>query len=223
MGFLCWKMISLQIGIIFSLIILEVIKFSRKCKKKLKHIHALQILLSITYCILYSNVMAHLNISILLSIPIAYIAYLLSLFIVGTKFTKNNLLLRKTRLSPSFHVCLKKELKKNIFYASLEEFLYRGALQHLLLIYTNVILATILTVIYFTAIHYRPNIPIVHIIDILVFAIIVSICYALTMNIYIVLFVHVLRNSFVILQKYISYQQTYNRFAHIQNTIKNWG
>lgn len=159
---------------------------------------------------------------ITLSLPASYLLYLASLFIVGTKFNKSNLLFPEIL---SFKGRLKKqfiaESLNNLKTSSYEEFLYRGLIQYTVYFVSHsVIITVILSSVYFTAIHYRKNIAIVQMADIFVFSLAVTIIFQLTGDIWLAIIIHIIRNALVICQKYVAVDQRQKRIMQISNKVK---
>ena len=169
-------------------------------------------------CIVFtSDVLLYFEVtSIFLSLPISYVLYTISLFIVGFKLNKENLLIKKTVISFSIRKKLYKEELFNIYTSLHEELIFRGVVQYTLFRVTeSVFVSTIVTIPVFTIIHIRKNIPLVQLLDIFVFSIAISTLYAMTLNIYTVIIIHIARNALVIYQKYIIAQNELDRYYHI--------
>lgn len=157
---------------------------------------------------------ASVNICALLStIPLSYILYIVSLFIVGTKFSAQNLIpfdcfLAKGKLLTVF----RHESFRNIFSSSYEEFLYRWFLQNALYELThNALISISVTVIVFFAVHIKKKNAIVHLIDIFVFSLAITIWFYYTVNPLYAIIIHIIRNQLVICCKFTEYKSDYDR------------
>ncbi len=139
-----------------------------------------------------------------LLIPIAYLMYVLSLLIVGTELNRANLLFTHRITNPKLRHYRKKELLRNLLSSTSEELIYRGIVQY----YLNLLIPFPLPVIilssaFFTAQHNNKKIALVQMIDVAVFSLLITILFQSTQSIYFVTVVHIARNYFIILQKYI--------------------
>ena len=156
------------------------------------------------------------------SAPIAFLLYIISLFIVGTKLNKSNLLLfdvmkLKSKLKKSYT----KESLNNIKTSIYEELLYRSSIQYAIFQLTsNIWLTIIISSVYFTLIHYKKSIALVQMIDIFIFSILITIVFQTSNNIIFVIFIHILRNSLVISQKYVFAFKIQKKIALISENIK---
>lgn len=153
----------------------------------------------------------------LLSAPfIAYATYLVSLFIVGTKFNKENLMVKRVRFDPKLQPKIKAELLRNLLSSSVEEIVFRAVFQFALTrLIGNVYIPAIIVCLLFTAAHYKKGIAIVQMLDIFFFSIVVSALFAVFTNVIFTILIHIIRNTFVIIQKYIVQQKKIDRFNHI--------
>lgn len=153
----------------------------------------------------------------LLSAPfIAYATYLASLFIVGTKFNKENLMIKRVRFDSKLKPKIMSELLRNLLTSSVEEIVFRGIFQYALTkLIGNVYIPAIIVCILFTAVHYKKGIAIVQMLDILFFSIVISALFAIFTNVVFTIGIHIIRNAFVIIQKYIVQQKKIDRFNHL--------
>lgn len=166
---------------------------------------------------------------LLLILPLTYTVYLLSLYIVGTKFTKTNLLpfeifKEKGKLGTS----LKRESIRNLYSATYEELLYRWFLQNVLYELTHSALVSIVvTALVFGAVHISKKKAIVQLIDIFAFSIVITIWFHFTINPLYAALIHIMRNQLVICQKYTVVKEDqdrtrkYLRILHERKTPKN--
>lgn len=154
------------------------------------------------------------NILILISsVLLSYVMYIVSLFIVGTKFSAQNLLPYDCfRAKGKLFTAFRHESIRNIFSSSYEEFLYRWFLQNALYELThNVIISVSVTVTVFFAIHIKKQNAIVHLIDIFVFSFVITIWFYYTVNPLYSIIVHIIRNQLVICRKFTDYKSDYDR------------
>lgn len=142
--------------------------------------------------------------SLLLVIPVTYAVYLLSLYIVGTKFTKTNLLpFEVFKAKGKLGTSLKRESLRNLYSASYEELLYRWFLQNALYELTrSVVVSIVVATLVFGAVHISKKKAIVQHIDIFTFSIVITIWFYFTANPIYSSLIHILRNQLVICQKY---------------------
>lgn len=151
--------------------------------------------------------------SILLILPITYAVYLISLLIVGTRFTKENLLpFSVFKLKGKLQKSLKQESLRNLYSATYEELLYRWFLQNALYELTHsTIISILLTIITFWAVHISKKKAIVQLIDIFVFSIVITLWFHFTINPLYAALIHIIRNQLVICQKYTVIREDYDR------------
>ena len=167
--------------------------------------------------------------SLLLILPLTYTVYLLSLYIVGTKFTKKNLLpFEIFKIKGKLGIALKKESLRNLYSATYEELLYRWFLQNALYELTHSVIASLtLSAIVFGAIHISKRKAIVQHIDIFAFSIVITIWFYFTVNPIYSSLIHILRNQLVICQKYTVVKEDqdrtrkYLRILHERNNPQN--
>ena len=168
-------------------------------------------------------------ISLLLIVPVTYAVYVLSLYIVGTKFTKKNLLpFEIFKIKGKLGIALKKESLRNLYSATYEELLYRWFLQNALYELTHSVIASLtLSAIVFGAIHISKRKAIVQHIDIFAFSIVITIWFYFTVNPIYSSLIHILRNQLVICQKYTLVKEDqdrtrkYLRILHERNNPQN--
>ena len=167
-----------------------------------------------------------ININILFlscAIPLSYVLYLISLFIVGTKFTTENLIpfkrfIAKGKLFKTF----RQNSIRNIFSSIYEELLYRWFLQNALYMLTNSTwISVTVTVIVFWAVHIRKGIAIVQMIDIFTFSLVITFLFYFTVNPIYCIIIHIVRNQLVICQKYVTYQNQYERKTKYLKILQN--
>ena len=142
--------------------------------------------------------------SLLLVLPVIYAVYLLSLYIVGTKFTKANLLpFEIFKVKGKLGISLKRESLRNLYSASYEELLYRWFLQNALYELTHSVIVSItVSALVFGAVHISKKKAIVQHIDIFAFSFVITVWFHFTVNPIYSSLIHILRNQLVICQKY---------------------
>ena len=167
--------------------------------------------------------------SVLLILPVTYAVYLLSLYIVGTKFTKTNLIpfgIFKEKGKLGIH--LRRESLRNLYSATYEELLYRWFLQNALYDLTRSVLVSIaVTALVFGTVHISKKKAIVQHIDIFAFSVVITIWFYFTVNPIYSSLIHILRNQLVICQKYTVVKEEqdrtrkYLRILHERKTLEN--
>lgn len=165
-----------------------------------------------------------INPIIVLVCPVAaYLTYLLSLFIVGTKFEKKNLIpFECFRYKGKLFRMFRNESLRNVFSSTYEELLYRWFLFNAVSILTkSTIISTGLTAVLFFAIHINKGQAIVQHIDILAFSILITVFFAFTKNPLYCILIHILRNQLVICQKYVSIKQENDRKFELFKIIRS--
>lgn len=167
--------------------------------------------------------------STLLVLPVTYAVYLISLYIVGTKFTKENLIpFAVFKAKGKLGRALKRESLRNLYSASYEELLYRWFLQNALYeLSHNAFVSISVTAIIFGAVHISKKKAIVQHIDIFVFSIVITIWFQFSLNPLYSILIHILRNQLVICQKYTVLKEDqdrtlqYLRIMHERMILKN--
>jgi len=151
--------------------------------------------------------------SLILVLPVTYAVYLLSLYIVGTKFTKSNLLpFENFKVKGKLGISLKRESLRNLYSASYEELLYRWFLQNALYELTrSVVVSIVVSALVFGAVHISKKKAIVQHIDIFVFSIVITIWFHFSLNPLYSILLHILRNQLVICQKYTVLKENQDR------------
>ena len=189
--------------------------------KYIKIVLLVQLLTGAAYCFFALDILSNFKWYLLSAPLIAYGTYLVSLFIVGTKFNKENLMVKRVRFDPKLQPKIKTELLRNLLSSSVEEIVFRAILQFALTrLIGNAYIPAITVCILFTAAHYKKKIAIVQMLDIFFFSIVVSALFAVFTNAIFTILIHIIRNTFVIIQKYIVQQKKIDRFNHIIR-IKN--
>ena len=152
---------------------------------------------------------------LLVAIFQGYGLYFLSLLVVGTRLTKENLFpFRCFKFKGKLKTALRKESLRNIFSSSYEELLYRWFLQNALYVITkHAVVSIAITVIVFTAIHYRKNIAIVQMTDIFLVSLVITVGFYFAANPIYSIIMHLIRNQLVICQKYVTVQNENERRA----------
>lgn len=140
------------------------------------------------------------------SIIYAFLLYLISLFIVGTNFSLKNIFPTKIfKIKGNLFKSFKSESIRNLFSSSYEELLYRCFfLNAFYLLTKSAIIAILVTILYFFAVHIRKGLAIVQMIDIFVFSFAITVFFYYTKNPVYSVIIHIIRNQFVISQKYLS-------------------
>ena len=165
-----------------------------------------------------------INPIIILVCPVAtYLTYLISLFIVGTKFEKKNLIpFECFRYKGKLFRMFRNESLRNIISSTYEELLYRWFLLNAVLLLTkSTIISAGITAVVFFAIHINKKIAIVQHIDILAFSILITVFFIFTKNPIYCILIHILRNQLVICQKYVSVKQENDRKLELFEIIRN--
>lgn len=210
--------------ICFSIVLLDIlakIVFPVKIRPP-KIIFALRFAISFIY--IFTNIeLLYTNIFLcILAFIIGYLTYILSCFIVGTKFNKYNLLFIniwkfKGNLRKKYHI----EYSQNILKAFLEEIVYRGILQTILgeLLNSQIIAAIIVTIL-FVIMHNLKKMALVQILDLIAFSVIISAIYGAFSDLIMVSIIHITRNWYIINQKYSDYFMEEKRKEKILKIIR---
>lgn len=145
----------------------------------------------------------------LLTLPTAYLLYILSLWVVGTRMSKENLLpIDINRLSGRIWDSFVRESSLNVLSSTYEELLYRWFLQSAIYELTeSAVAAIVVTAALFFLVHVNSKIAIVQMVDILLFSIAITLYYQWSINPIYCMIIHIARNQLIISQKYI---QAYN-------------
>lgn len=166
---------------------------------------------------------ASLNIIFVLLTPVvAYLSYCISLVIVGTKCSKENLIPTGCfKLYPKLKEMFRKESIDNLYHASLEELLYRWFIQNALYeISGSAIVSIVISTAIFFVIHLNNKIAIVQMIDIFVFTVIITLFFHWTINPLYVIVIHIIRNQLIICQKYAFVQKENEKKAKYLRIVK---
>lgn len=189
-----------------------------------------KLLLAVSYGVLIAWLIHHgyqdfisFNVWLLpISLAASYLVYLLSLFIVGTKFNADNLLLKKT-----FHFrgkrkhAFARESLRNLYSATYEELIYRWFLQNALYEATHsAILSILITIVVFFAVHLNRKIAIVQKIDIFTFSVFITLFYFWTVNPIYCIIIHILRNQLIICQKHVAAQIQDEKMRNYMKLLK---
>lgn len=181
-----------------------------------KHVLSAQFVLCLAYCIFLYDTLSNFRLYLVAAPFIAYITYLASLLIVGTNFNRENLLLKKVQFEPAIKKQKNVEIIRNFYTSTVEEVVYRAIFQYTLyVIIGNAYIPALIVIAVFTAAHYRKGIAIVQMLDILFFAVVIGVVFAVTENVVFTIIIHIIRNFCVIVQKYIVKQNKRNRFSHL--------
>lgn len=195
----------------------EIIKYFKVIPAKyIRILLIIQLLSGVVYCVFAFDVLGLLGWYLLSAPLIAYGTYLVSLLIVGTEFNKENLMVKRVKFDTKLQPKIKSELLRNLLSSSVEELVFRAVFQFALTkLIGNVYIPAIIVCLLFTAAHYKKNIAIVQMLDILFFSIVISTLFAIFTNVVFTILIHIIRNTFVIIQKYIVQQKKIERFNHI--------
>ncbi len=164
------------------------------------------------------------NLIIILVCPAAaYLTYLISLFIVGTKFEKKNLIpFECFRYKGKLFRMFRNESLRNIISSTYEELLYRWFLFDAVSLLTkNTIISACISAVVFFAIHINKEKAIVQHLDILAFSILITVFFAFTKNPIYCILVHIMRNQLVICQKYVYIKQENDRKLELFKIFRN--
>ena len=158
----------------------------------------------------------------LLTPVIAYLSYYISLVIVGTKRSKENLIPTGCfKLHPKLNKMFRKESIDNLYCASLEELLYRWFVQNALYeISGSALVSIVVSTAIFFAIHLNKKIAIVQMIDIFVFSVIITLFFHWVINPLYGIVIHIIRNQLIISQKYAFVQKENEKKAKYLQIVK---
>lgn len=198
----------------------EVLKFFRIIPTKvLNKILLSFIFICVMCCAFMFDLFCQIRLLCIILAPfIAYMAYIVSLLIVGTKFNKENLMLKKVHFDSRLKKKMNETLFKNLLSSSVEEVVYRAIIQFALAkLIGDMYVSAIIVCVMFTASHYKKDIAIVQILDVLFFSILISILFAVLTDVIFTIIIHITRNTFVIIQKYIVQQKKAERFKYLIN------
>ncbi len=159
---------------------------------------------------------------VLLTPVVAYLSYCISLVIVGTKCSKENLIPTGCfKLDPKLNKMFRRESADNLYYASLEELLYRWFIQNALYeISGSAIVSIVISAAIFFAIHLNKKIAIVQMIDIFVFSVIITLFFHWAVNPLYGIVIHIIRNQLIICQKYAFVQKENEKKAKYLRIVK---
>lgn len=177
----------------------------------------LHFILGVIYCVFMFNWFRNIRLLRLVLAPfIAYMTYLVSLLIVGTKFNKENLILKKVHFNSRLKKKMNEELVRNLLSSFVEEVVYRAVIQFALAkLIGDAYVSAIIVCVLFTAAHYKKGVAIVQILDVLFFSVVISVLFAILTDVIFTIIIHVTRNTFVIIQKYIVLQKKAERYKHL--------
>lgn len=187
-------------------------------------------LLAVSYGVLFAWSIHHghqdfisFNVWLLpISLAASYLVYLLSLFIVGTKFNADNLLLKRIfRFQGKRKHAFAQESLRNLYSATYEELIYRWFLQNALYEATHsALLSILITIIVFFAVHLNRKIAIVQKIDIFTFSVFITLFYFWTINPIYCIIIHILRNQLIICQKHVAAQIQDEKMRNYMKLLK---
>lgn len=140
----------------------------------------------------------------LLALPTAYLLYLLSLWVVGTRMSKENLVPRIShRLRGGPWKSFVRESSLNVLSSTYEELLYRWFFQSVIYeLSGSAVVAIVVTAALFFLVHVNFEIAIVQMVDILLFSIAITLYYQWSINPIPCMIIHIVRNQLIISQKY---------------------
>ena len=189
-----------------------------------------KLLLGVSYGVLIAWLIHHgyqdfisFNVWLLpISLATSYLVYLLSLFIVGTKFNAENLLLKRTfHLQEKRKHAFVRESLRNLYSATYEELIYRWFLQNALYEATHsAILSILITIVVFFTVHLNRKIAIVQKIDIFTFSVFITVFYFWTINPIYCIIIHILRNQLIICQKHVAAQIQDEKMRNYMKLLK---
>lgn len=210
---------SSNICCLISIIIVEILKyfFWRRIKSRIiiTCLICANLQFLITEILILGTFKVSVQASSLIIAPlIAYVCYVLSLIVVGTNLSVKNIF----PFSKKSFLYAKKEIGVTTYTSTMEELTYRGVIEYALMQITeNILLSVVISTILFFCAHLKKKVPIIQLLDILLFSIIISVFFATTKNLVSVIIIHIIRNALVILQKRITIITSKNRFTHIAN------
>lgn len=157
----------------------------------------------------------------ILLIPVSYLLYIVSNFIVGTPAKKIFVFLNVFSLDKKNKQSFFKETLNNIISSSIEEVIYRGILWELLsLLLLPKFFIAIITAMLFFLVHLFRKIYFVQAIDILLFSIFITAFMYLTNNLFVIIAIHFLRNIHIIIQNYSEIDRRNKRIRNIIERVK---
>lgn len=197
-----WILLSLQL--IFIVVGMFVAKTKNQKRINLAATYGLLIIWLFEYG--YHDFIKFNVLVLLLSIMIAYLTYLVSLIIVGTKLSKDNLMpIGCFQIPDKPKKFFVNESLRNILSSTYEELFYRWLFFNAIHEITNMwLVATILTISLFFAVHLKKKKALIQKIDILVFSIIITLIFYFTANPIYCIVIHIIRNQLIICQKYVA-------------------
>ena len=197
-----WILLALQL--IFIVIGMFVAKTKNQKRINLATTYGLLIIWLFEYG--YHDFIKFNVLMLLLSILIAYLTYLVSLIIVGTKLSKDNLIpIDCFKIPDKPKKFFVNESLRNILSSTYEELFYRWLFFNAIHEITNMwLMSTILTIALFFAVHLKKKMALVQKIDILVFSIIITLIFYFAVNPIYCIVIHIIRNQLIICQKYVA-------------------
>ena len=208
--------------VIYSLIGVFFVNF-KAVNKKFSCINRIIALLLIIWSQFYTKLIftRFYILLLILSFPLSYLCYFLSLVIVGTKLNTENLLFftLKDLKGPSLHTYLK-DIFRTFYHSAIEELIYRGIFQIAVYQFTgNVPIAVLLGSLLFAFAHFKKTRPFVQMIDLTVFSIMITLAFQFSQNIWFCIFIHAFRNIFITNQQYGSVLKKRNRTKQINKIL----
>lgn len=197
-----WILLALQL--IFITIGMFVAKTKKQKRLNLAATYALLIIWVFQYG--YHDFFRFNVLMLLLSILVAYFTYIVSLVIVGTKLSKDNLIpIGCFNIPDKTKKFFIDESLRNILSSTYEELFYRWLFFNAIQEITNMwLVSAILTIALFFAAHLKKKMALVQQIDILVFSIIITLIFCFTVNPIYCIVIHIIRNQLIICQKYVA-------------------
>ena len=158
--------------------------------------------------------------SLLLSPLVGLGTYLLACYIVGDKFAwpRRSVLFQYSDIKKRFL----RESFQNIYNCFSEEMLYRLLIQNVLFLLTeSAVLSILIGSAYFAGVHVIRKRAIVQMIDLTILAILLSVIYHFTKDIAALFIIHLVRNQFVIFDKYMCESKKRTRARKILKIMRS--
>ncbi len=160
---------------------------------------------------------------ICLILPVSYLLYLLSLWIVGTQMSSQNLWpIESFHLKGKLGRLFTLESRHNLLSSTYEELLYRWFLQNAIYeLFDSAVISIALTSLLFFIVHVNKKIAIVQMADILLFSIVITIFYQWSINPIYCIIIHIARNQLIISQKYVQAYNDQHKSAKYMRILQN--
>lgn len=149
--------------------------------------------------------------------------YVLSLLIVGTQMSKENLFpVDSFRLKGKLKTAFVRESLFNIYSSTYEELLYRWFLQNALYLLTrSAVVSIVITSSLFFLVHVNKQIAIVQMADILLFSVAITLFFHWSINPIYCIIIHIARNQLIICQKYVQKNKDRKKMAQYMRLLGN--